>query len=227
MYDGYQKYGVDEATRYEEERRKESIWWQEEAFIASYFAKNKPRIILDAPVGTGRFLERYIDAREVIGIDISEEMLKESLRKLVDPRLNSVKLMRGDIFKLDFPDNAFDLTICWRFTHLIPDNLLVNALRELGRVTNGDILLQTYVARPYWRRFIISLLSLPAKVYRRLSGNLPPLLPWGHIHAYFHTHETIAAKIAEAGLIINQRIEIGPYNDNIVYVYQITKPTTS
>lgn len=222
MYDGYQKYGADEAAGYEEERKKEALWWQEEAFIADYFANHKLRTVLDAPVGTGRFFQHYSEVEEVVGIDISGEMLKESSRKLADPRLAKVRLMRGDIFKLAFADNHFDITVCWRFAHLVPEKLLANALRELGRVTGGEILLQTYVGAPYWRRWTTSLLRLPAKICQRLCGNIPPPLPWGHIHAYFHTHETLVAKIGEAGLTIKERVEIAPYNDSIVCVYRLS-----
>lgn len=226
MYDGYEKYGTNEAVGYEDERKKEPLWWQEEKFISNFFENKKACAILDAPVGTGRFLDRYRDAETVVGIDISEEMLKESSRKLANANFANIKLMRGDIFKLDFADNRFDLTVCWRFAHLVPANLLADALRELGRVTCGEILLQTYVGRPYWRRVLLSLLQLPSKIYQRLRGNIPQPLPWAHIRAYFHTHETLVAKIAEAGLVINRRVEIGPYNDNTVYVYQLSKPAT-
>lgn len=223
MYDGYEKYGTHEAAGYEEERKKEPLWWQEEQFISEYFASHKARIILDAPVGTGRFLDHYGNVDMAVGIDISEEMLKQSSRKLADLRVANIQLIRGDIFKLEFDDNYFDLVICWRFAHLVPENLLADALRELGRVTSGEILLQTYVGHPYWSRLIASLRRLPAKIYSRLSGTMPPPLPWSHIRAYFHTHKTLVTKIAEAGLVINQRMEIGPYNDSIVYIYQLSK----
>lgn len=223
MYDGYEKYGAHEAAGYEEERKKELLWWQEEQFISDYFANHKPRIILDAPVGTGRFLDRYGNTDMAVGIDISEEMLKQSSQKLADLRFANIQLMQGDIFKLDFVDNYFDLAICWRFAHLVPENLLADVLRELGRVTGGEILLQTYVGQHYWLRLIASLKRLPAKIYCRLSGTMPHPLPWSHIRAYFHTHKTLFKKIAEAGLIINQRVKIGPYNDSIVYIYQLSK----
>ncbi|MDD2663766.1 MAG: class I SAM-dependent methyltransferase [Dechloromonas sp.] len=223
MYDGYNKYGADEAAGYEEARKKEPLWWLEEQFVVDYLAEHQPKKILDAPVGTGRFLPHYRTTQEAVGTDISEQMLAESARKLGDPNLAHVKLLLGDIFKLDFPTNHFDLTLCWRFAHLVPAELLADALRELGRVTGGEILLQTYIGRPYWARLTSSLLRLPGKLIRRLSGNPPPPLPWSHIRAYFHTHETIAIKSAQAGLVIQQRIEIGRYDDSQVYVYRLTK----
>lgn len=222
-YDGYEGYGVDEATHYEAERKKEFLWWQEETFVSDYFQSHRPRTLLDAPVGTGRFLERYGNVPEVVGVDISEAMLAQSYRKLADPRLAQVKLRRGDIFKLEFSDNYFELTVCWRFAHLVPANMLADALRELGRVTSGEILLQAYVGRSYWWRLAMSLRRLPASISRRFSGTTRPPLPWAHIRAYFHTNETLVSKIASAGLTINRRVQIGTYDDSVVYVYQLGK----
>jgi len=221
MYDGYKKYGTAEATGYDEARMHEPIWWEEEKFVKSYFHTYKPQRILDAPVGTGRFLHHYQGAKEVVGIDISEEMLKESLAKLRKLGLASISVEPGDIFHLKFADNTFDLALCWRFAHLVPADLLADALRELGRVTAGEVLMQAYVAWPYWRRVIGSLRRLPVKLYRRMLGNMPPAQPWMHIQAYFHTEKVLATKLQEAGLQVIERSEIGNYGDSIVYAYRL------
>ncbi|RIX41255.1 MAG: class I SAM-dependent methyltransferase, partial [Rhodocyclales bacterium GT-UBC] len=177
MYDGYKKYGKEEASSYEEEREKEDHWWQEDQYVADYFRSNQPSEILDAPVGTGRFFHHYINAEKIIGIDISEQMLAESTKKLLNQHLKNISLQHADILKLDFLDNQFDLTICWRFAHLVPEELLGSALLELGRVTKGTILLQAYVAPPYWVRLLLALARLPNKLIRPLTGSSPPPPP--------------------------------------------------
>jgi ubiquinone/menaquinone biosynthesis C-methylase UbiE len=221
MYDGYKKYGSAEATGYDEARMRESLWWEEEKFVKDYFHTYQPQRILDAPVGTGRFLHHYRGAQEVVGVDISEEMLKESSAKLRNLGLATINVEQGDIFNLKFADNSFDLVLCWRFAHLVPAELLTNALHELGRVTAGEVLMQAYVAWPYWRRIIGSLRRLPAKLYQRISGNTPPAPPWMHIRAYFHTERVLATKIHEAGLEMIERSEIGSYGDSTVYAYRL------
>lgn len=221
MYDGYKKYGVAEATGYDEARMNEPLWWEEEGFVKNYFRAHQPQRILDAPVGTGRFLHHYLDAREVVGIDISEEMLNESSVKLKRLDQSHICLERGDIFHLKFADNSFDLSLCWRFAHLVPATLLADALRELGRVTAGEVLMQAYVGWPYWRRVIGSLRRLPMKIYRRITNMSPTPPPWMHIQAYFHTQETFAAKIRDAELEVIERIEIGVYGDSTVYAYRL------
>ncbi|MER2513610.1 MAG: methyltransferase domain-containing protein, partial [Nitrosomonas ureae] len=143
--------------------------------------------------------------------------------KLDNTCLKNVRLAHGDIFKLDFVDNYFDVTICWRFCHLVPVEYLHHALKELGRVTSGEILLQAYIGRPYWKRLLTSLFRFPGKFYMKLKGSRSAPLPWSHIHAYFHTDQLLASKIAEAGLVINRQVKIGPYNDSIVSVYHLRK----
>lgn len=221
MYDGYKKYGAAEAAGYDEARMSEPLWWEEEKFVKDYFKTFQPQRILDAPVGTGRFLHHYLHAKEVIGVDISEDMLKESSAKLKELGLTSMSVERGDIFRLKFANDSFDLALCWRFAHLVPATLLADALRELGRVTAGEVLMQAYVGWPYWRRVIGSLRRLPAKLYRRIVGNIPSALPWMHIQAYFHTENTLATKIREAGLEVIERSAIGTYGDSTVYAYRL------
>ncbi|MEY4710680.1 MAG: hypothetical protein RIS88_130 [Pseudomonadota bacterium] len=221
MYDGYKKYGSDEASGYDAARMQEPLWWEEEQFVKEYFHTHQPQRILDAPVGTGRFLHHYVQAREVVGIDISEEMLKESTAKLRELAHPHIRIGRGDIFHLEFADACFDLVLCWRFAHLVPATLLADALRELGRVTNGEVLMQAYVAWPYWRRVIVSLRRLPMKLYCRMTRSDPTAPPWMHIQAYYHTQETLEAKIRKAGLDMIERIEVGGYGESTVYAYRL------
>lgn len=221
MYDGYKKYGVAEAAGYDEARMSEPLWREEERFVKNYFLTHQPRRILDAPVGTGRFLHHYQHSKRVVGIDISDEMLNESSAKLRNLGQSHISVERGDIFHLNFADNSFDLVLCWRFAHLVPATLLADALRELGRVAAGEMLMQAYVGWPYWRRVIGSLRRLPMKIYRLITCNILPAPPWMHIQAYFHTNETLAAKIRDAELEVVERIEIGTYGDSTVYVYRL------
>lgn len=221
MYDGYKKYGANEASGYDEVRMKEPLWWEEENFVKEYFRTHRPQRILDAPVGTGRFLHHYAQAGEVDGIDISEEMLKVSLAKLSGLGQPNIRIGLGDIFHLEFADARFDLVLCWRFTHLVPAALLADALRELRRVAAGEILMQAYLAWPYWRRVICSLRRIPLRIFHRLTDSTPPAPPWMHIQAYYHTQEILESKIREAGLEVIERVEIGVYGDSTVYAYRL------
>ncbi len=90
-----------------------------------------PRLVLDAPCGTGRFLGALAsDGLAVVGADLAAPMLAEARRK--HP---AATLVRADQLRLPFADDAFDAAACIRFLHLVRDPALrVAFLRELGRV---------------------------------------------------------------------------------------------
>jgi ubiquinone/menaquinone biosynthesis C-methylase UbiE len=115
--------------------------------------------VLDAGVGTGRNIPFYPPAAEVIGIDVSPGMLAraEQRRRALGA---SVTLQEMDVTRLDFPDGHFDAAVATFLFCVLPENLQVPALRELGRVVRpgGSIRLLEYV-RPKGavRRVVASL----------------------------------------------------------------------
>ena len=88
--------------------------------------------VLDAACGTGRYALLLAEAgARVAGIDSSEEMLALARRK-ADQLGSSVDLRHGDVARLPFPDDSFDLAVCaLAFCHL-PD--IGAAVAELARV---------------------------------------------------------------------------------------------
>ncbi|MBI4945545.1 MAG: bifunctional demethylmenaquinone methyltransferase/2-methoxy-6-polyprenyl-1,4-benzoquinol methylase UbiE [Bacteroidetes bacterium] len=88
--------------------------WRRKAirFINSEFKiQNSEFVLLDVATGTGDFA---IDAvalnpKEVIGIDIAEDMLAIGRKKLEQKRLSHIiKLQQADSENLPFPENYFD-----------------------------------------------------------------------------------------------------------------------
>ena len=105
--------------------------------------------VLDAGVGTGRNIPFYPPGAEVIGIDLSPAMLAraEQRRQALGA---SVTLQQMDVIGLDFPDGHFDAAVATFLFCVLPEDLQVPALRELGRVVKpgGSIRLLEYV-RPH------------------------------------------------------------------------------
>lgn len=107
--------------------------------------------ILDAGVGTGRNMPFYPPGSEVVGVDLSSAMLKRAERRRpLSPA--SVQLMEMDVTHLNFPDASFDAAVATFLFCILPEELQVPALRELGRVVkpNGTIRLLEYT-RPHGR----------------------------------------------------------------------------
>ncbi|KPU63358.1 hypothetical protein EP1X_03185 [Thermococcus sp. EP1] len=72
----------------------------------------KPQKILDIACGEGTFaVEMAKRGFQVVGVDISEEMLKFAKEKAKNENVN-VEFICGDMRSLDF-DEEFDLATCW------------------------------------------------------------------------------------------------------------------
>ncbi len=72
----------------------------------------QPKNILDVATGTGDLAleaEKQLAPEQVVGIDISKEMLEIGMRKVEKRGLGSkIKMLQGDCESLPFEDNTFD-----------------------------------------------------------------------------------------------------------------------
>ena len=102
--------------------------------------------ILDAGVGTGRNFPFYPAGATVLGIDLSPAMLARAAgrRHLASA---PVELRQMDVTALDLPAASFDAAVATFLFCVLPGELQVPALRELGRVVKpgGTIRLLEYV----------------------------------------------------------------------------------
>jgi ubiquinone/menaquinone biosynthesis C-methylase UbiE len=112
--------------------------------------------LLDAGIGTGRNCAYYPPDAVVSGIDTSPAMLERAHHRC--PTLAAGgRLYLMDVTDLEFPTGSFDAAVATFLFCVLPNNLQVPALRELGRVVKrgGLIRLLEYV-RPHgtFRRFV-------------------------------------------------------------------------
>jgi hypothetical protein len=101
--------------------RQGAKWDAEEILFDELYALVQPKKVLDCPVGTGRFIDRYVrDGAEVVGVDLSEDMLAQSARK-VPPGAN-VHLRQGDVLDAKGSPalgSGHDLIVCIRFIYAV------------------------------------------------------------------------------------------------------------
>ncbi|MCQ2973815.1 MAG: bifunctional demethylmenaquinone methyltransferase/2-methoxy-6-polyprenyl-1,4-benzoquinol methylase UbiE [Bacteroidales bacterium] len=87
----------------------DKIWRRKAIKLA---AQNNPNNILDIAAGTGDFtiLEaKKTNAKEIIGVDISQNMLNVAIQKAEKLNLqNKIKFIKADSLDLPFSDNSFD-----------------------------------------------------------------------------------------------------------------------
>jgi phosphatidylethanolamine/phosphatidyl-N-methylethanolamine N-methyltransferase len=77
--------------------------------------------ILEVGVGTGISLPYYSANSRVVGIDISEPMLKVARRRVIDERLGHVEQLEVmDAENLEFPDSSFDVVVAQYVVNTVP-----------------------------------------------------------------------------------------------------------
>jgi ubiquinone/menaquinone biosynthesis C-methylase UbiE len=115
--------------------------------------------VLDAGVGTGRNMPFYPGGGEVVGIDLSAQMLARA-RKRGESLGVEAELREMDVCATDFPDDRFDFVIATFLFCVLEEDDQLPALSELRRVCKpgGEIriLEYTYSTRPL-KRFVMRL----------------------------------------------------------------------
>ncbi len=89
--------------------------------------------VLDVGVGTGLALEYYPSHAEVVGIDLSEGMLRRAFRRARQGGMRWVHLSVANALELPFPDGAFDHVMLSLVVTVVSDP--VRLIEETRRVT--------------------------------------------------------------------------------------------
>ncbi len=104
--------------------------------------------VLEVGVGTGLSLPAYADHLEIVGIDLSPEMLSKARERVAEERLrNVVGLYEMDAADLAFPDASFDTVVAMYVMTVVPDPERV--MRELARVCkpSGEVILVNHFSQ--------------------------------------------------------------------------------
>ena len=143
--------------------------------------------LLDAGVGTGRNFPFYPPGSTVVGIDISPAMLARAERRRKSVAAE-IELRQMDVTRLDFADQTFDGAVATFLYCVLPDNLQVPALKELGRVVKagGPVRLLEYVRPQHTGR-------------RALARLWEPWIAWAYGASFDRRTEE---HVPEAGLVL-------------------------
>ena len=102
--------------------------------------------VLDVGVGTGLELPMFSRTTRLVGVDLSEPMLKRAQDRVTNERLDNVEgLIKMDAMNLAFPDASFDCSVAPFVLTVVPDPHAT--LNELARVTKpgGEIVLVNHI----------------------------------------------------------------------------------
>jgi phosphatidylethanolamine/phosphatidyl-N-methylethanolamine N-methyltransferase len=137
--------------------------------------------ILEVGVGTGLSLPDYARANRVIGVDISEPMLRKAKARVALERLPHVQgLAVMDAERLAFPDCAFDVVVAQYVITAVPSPEAT--LDEFARVLKpgGEIVLVNHIGAETGLRRAFE--NGFAPVARRLGWR--PEFPWGRLQRW-------------------------------------------
>jgi ubiquinone/menaquinone biosynthesis C-methylase UbiE len=143
------KYTGEVAERYLERRKDTFEWKVEQDVVYAMLARavrGGTRMVVDVPVGTGRFFEYYHSlGLSCVGYDISEAMLKQARTVANELGLQDIKLEKADIRNLSDCDRAFDVVVCVRYMQHVNLGEFKDVLKELARVSSRYIVLGVHV----------------------------------------------------------------------------------
>ena len=104
--------------------------------------------VLEVGVGTGLSLPDYQEHLEIVGIDLSPEMLEKARERVATGGLDHVTgLHEMDAGDLKFPDASFDTVAAMFVMTVVPEPEAV--MRELARVTKpgGEVMLVNHFSQ--------------------------------------------------------------------------------
>jgi phosphatidylethanolamine/phosphatidyl-N-methylethanolamine N-methyltransferase len=141
--------------------------------------------ILEVGVGTGISLPDYRRSNRVIGVDLSEPMLRKAQERVADEALGHVDgIAVMDAQRLGFPDSFFDVVVAQYVITVVPDPDAT--LDEFARVARpgGEIILVNHIGAEAGLRRAFEQWFAP--VARRLGWR--PEFPWARIARWAERH---------------------------------------
>jgi phosphatidylethanolamine/phosphatidyl-N-methylethanolamine N-methyltransferase len=144
--------------------------------------------ILEVGVGTGISLPDYARTNRLVGIDISEPMLRKARQRVRAHSLSNVDVLSVmDVSHLAFPDNSFDVVVAQYVITAVPDPEA--ALDEFARVLKpgGEIVLVNHIGAERGMRRAFEMGFAP--VARRLGWR--PEFPWARLTRWAGTRKDV------------------------------------
>lgn len=137
--------------------------------------------VLEVGVGTGISLPDYRRSTTLVGIDISEPMLRKAQLRKRELKLDNVEALSVmDVGHLGFPDASFDAVVAQYVITAVPDPDA--ALDEFARVLKpgGEIILVNHISAEGGMRRAFELQFAP--IARRLGWR--PEFEWARLQAW-------------------------------------------
>lgn len=200
------QYSGERAKDYDSTRVGSKRFEAENRAFDKLWDRCKPSSVFDLPVGTGRWLSKYVkEGVRAVGADASQDMLDRAAEKLEGLDGHQIDLIKGDAFDpafLERLDTQFDLVACIRFLNWIPSDKVPAVVRNLDTVAGRNLLLGIGVwqgEHGTWKRFTAKLKVWWVNLERRRRGRWPE---------YVHDPAVLDPTLEELGWKEVERIPI-------------------
>ena len=142
-------YGA-EVTDYDARRVRQDKWRREFDVLETMLTGRALGVVLDIPVGTGRFIPLYrrFGFKSIMGGDVSTDMLNAA-RKYAGKDLG---LFQTDILDIKMHGREVDCAVCIRLLNLLSEQEMQRAVSELCRVANDHVILSIRLGNELKRR---------------------------------------------------------------------------
>jgi len=144
--------------------------------------------ILEVGVGTGISLPDYARTNRLVGVDLSEPMLRKAQERIAEHRLDNVEALAVmDAERLGLPDDSFDVVVAQYVITVVPNP--ERTLDEFARVLKpgGEIVLVNHIGAEAGLRRAFERWFAP--MARRLGWR--PEFPWARLRAWAERSEDI------------------------------------
>jgi phosphatidylethanolamine/phosphatidyl-N-methylethanolamine N-methyltransferase len=144
--------------------------------------------ILEVGVGTGISLPYYADASRLVGVDLSEPMLRKAHARVSGLDLRNVEgLVVMDAQRMAFPDKSFDVIVAQLVVTTVPDPEAT--LDEFVRVLKpgGEIVLVSRVGADKGLRRVLEQRFTP--ITRKLGWRLE--FPWARYERWAERRDSV------------------------------------
>jgi len=203
------KYYDEKALTYDAEsellyfRVYDTVTWR---YTEPYVPKDSEAQVLDAAGGTGKWAIPIAKCGpKVVLVDASDEMLKVAKKKTIQQNLQGqVTVQKGDIRKLDFSDETFDMVFCDHALCFIREQK--EAVKELVRVlkTNHPIIISGQ------NRYVLSLSLIQDIDFAfKVLSNEAQFLMGGSLKVYSLSPDGFRHLLEENGIEIEKIIGKG------------------
>jgi ubiquinone/menaquinone biosynthesis C-methylase UbiE len=209
------RYTGSSAEQYDSRRSGLAKWSREQDVMARILSRfPRGTMVLDVPVGTGRFIEFYKQyGLRTIGVDVSADMLRQCEKKAIEHEYD-MPLVRCSIVDLGLSDDCCEAVVCVRFLNWLEYEELTKAMAELRRVSRGHLVLGL--------RHVVPLAELGS--YRVLRQTLMKIRRrFTKDGLVYHKKKEITAAFEVNGLTIEEQHCLEQRRDGTDYVFYLLK----